>query len=77
MLLLGCSTNPEVLIKTEYITALPPTALIQDVPAPIWKGGTNQALTNYILLLQSSIEQCNNDKQLLREFTHERFTDAN
>jgi hypothetical protein len=50
---------------------VPPSALVQDVPYPTWDGITNADLVSYAIEQQLIIQQCNNDKRLIREFINE------
>lgn len=77
MLLASCSTPQKILVKNKYVKVFPPESLIQECQEPNWFGGNNGDLADFILSLQSSIEQCNNDKKLLREFNYERSPDKN
>ena len=63
---ISCTTKIPAPPEVEYLT--PPEVLIQNCPGATIKGKTTGDLVSYNLDLKAALQQCNIDKQKIREW---------
>ncbi|SHO57757.1 hypothetical protein VQ7734_03527 [Vibrio quintilis] len=72
MLLSGCSATPatKVIVKTEYQKQSVPDFLTRDTAVPNLPkaGATNAQLAEYMVGMESALNNCNIDKKSIRQW---------
>lgn len=69
MLLSGCSTTEyvtvtETVVKKQY----PPEHWLAECGSPVFIGNSNQDLMDYVLVMRTALNKCNEDKAALKEW---------
>lgn len=64
LFLTACASDPVVQTRTEY--RYPPSALLRPCPVPAYTGTKWVDVSQYAILLQARLEQCNADKTEMR-----------
>lgn len=62
-------------VEYRYLYAEPPAILTEETPAPVWSGRTNKDLIPHVQNLRLALDQCNADKQAIRDWSEAQHPD--